>query len=193
VCLLTRLANSLRPPRHVGVAATGWVLLVVLASVTPAVAQQGTRIGYVDMETLLNEAPQIEAGRQAIDNEFRPRHQEIQADAQRLAELREQLEQVPSEDQQARQALRGEIDNLSMLLERRREDLRQEMLYRNNQYTQRVESDIKAAVRAVARDSDYDLVVSSPVLYADDSVDLTARVLSYLRRQFEREDSDESR
>lgn len=193
MCLLTRLANSLRPPRHVGVAATGWVLLVVLASVTPAVAQQGTRIGYVDMETLLNEAPQIEAGRQAIDNEFRPRHQEIQADAQRLAELREQLEQVPSEDQQARQALRGEIDNLSMLLERRREDLRQEMLYRNNQYTQRVESDIKAAVRAVARDSDYDLVVSSPVLYADDSVDLTARVLSYLRRQFEREDSDESR
>ena len=191
MCLLTRLAKSTRGRRDTGVAAPVWVLLFALASASTAVAQQATRIGYVDMQQLLSEAPQIEAGREAIDSEFRPRHQEIQADTQRLEALREQLEQIPSEDQQARQALRREIDNLSMLIERRREDLRQEMLYRNNQYTQRVESEIKAAVGAVARDNGYDLVLSSPVLYVDDSVNLTARVLAYLKRQHERESGDE--
>lgn len=190
-CLIRTTKSPHRPHRKV-VCALGWIALVALASGTTAVAQQGTRIGYVDMETLLSEAPQIKAGRDAIDSEFRPRHQEIQADAQRLEELRQELERIPGDDQQARQALQQEIDNLSMLIERRREDLRQEMLYRNNQYTQRVESDIKAAVRAVARENNYDLVLSSPVLYADDSANLTARVLEYLRRQFERQSDDES-
>ncbi len=153
-----------------------WLLLLTAT----AQAQNGlARIGYVDMKQLLDNAPQITLSRESIDREFRPQNDNIATDEERLQQLREQL-QSPAAD---RSRLENRIRNLELSINRRREDLRQQILFRRNEAIQELEDDINQAVASVARSRNYDLIISSPVIYANDSVDLTLAVLAYLQQQ----------
>lgn len=174
LCLIKRLLNML---------AAG--VLAVLLSV-PLAAQQSTlKIGYVDMRQLLDQAPQITLSREAIDREFRPRNDAISADEERLRALNQRLQETGGDSQ----VLQNQIRDLQLSINRRREDLRQEILFRRNEAIQALEDDINTAVVAVARGEQYDLILSSPVIYANDRVDLTTRVLQMLQQQL-RADTD---
>ncbi len=163
-------------------------LLLVIAGlmVLPSSAQEtALKIGYVDMRQLLDEAPQIKLNREAIDREFRPRNDAIAADEQRLQALNKRLQETGGDSQ----ILQNQIRDLELSINRRREDLRQEIVFRRNEAIQQLEDDINAAVAAVAQSEQYDLILSSPVIYANARVDLTARVLQMLQQQM-RADSD---
>lgn len=155
-------------------------LLAVLLLLPQAAAQNGVaRIGYVDMKLLLDSAPQIAFSREAIDREFRPLNDNIATDEQRLQDLHAQLETAGAD----RIRLENRIRNLELSINRRKEDLRQQILFRRNEAIQALEDDINQAVAAVARTRNYDLIISSPVIYANDTVDLTQAVLAYLQQQ----------
>ena len=49
------------------------------------------KIGYADMKIIFDNAPQVVAGRDALDREFRPRNDAVLADEKRLAALQERL------------------------------------------------------------------------------------------------------
>ena len=78
--------------------AIGWigaVAFAVLASVpasaqapAPAPASAAARVGYVDMKRLLDNAPQVVAGRSRLQREFAPRDAALKADEERLAAQR---------------------------------------------------------------------------------------------------------
>ena len=151
---------------------------LLLASV--AVGQNDPpRIGYVDMKQLLDNAPQITLSRESIDREFRPQNDNIAGDEQRLQNMRNQ-QQPPDSDSIS---LQNRIRNLELSINRRREDLRQQILFRRNEIIQELEDEINLAVATVARNRNYDLIVSSPVIYANSTVDLTQDVLNYLQQQ----------
>ena len=164
-------------------------LLLVIAGlmVLPLLAQEtDLKIGYVDMRQLLDQAPQIKLSREAIDREFRPRNDAIAADEQRLQALNKRLQESGSDSQ----VLRNQIRDLELSINRRREDLRQEIVFRRNEAIQQLEDDINAAVAAVAKTEQYDLILSSPVIYANERVDLTARVLQMLQQQMRADSED---
>jgi outer membrane protein len=166
-CLIKRLWNVLAA-----------VVLATLFSAPLAAQQTALKIGYVDMRQLLDQAPQITLSREAIDREFRPRNDAIAADEERLQALNKRLQ-----DNGDSLILQNQIRDLQLSINRRREDLRQEILFRRNEAIQGLEDDINAAVAAVARTEQYDLILSSPVIYANDRIDLTARVLQMLQQQ----------
>ena len=164
-------------------------LLLVIAGlmVLPLLAQEtDLKIGYVDMRQLLDQAPQIKLSREAIDREFRPRNDAIAADEQRLQALNKRLQESGSDSQ----IFRNQIRDLELSINRRREDLRQEIVFRRNEAIQQLEDDINAAVAAVAKTEQYDLILSSPVIYANERVDLTARVLQMLQQQMRADSED---
>ncbi len=155
-------------------------LVWVTVPIAPLAAQQTTlKIGYVDMRQLLDQAPQITLSREGIDREFRPRNDAIAADEQRLQGLTRQLQSAGGDSL----VLQNQIRDLQLSINRRREDLRQEILFRRNEAIQSLEDDINTAVAAVATQQDYDLILSSPVIYANDRIDLTSLVLEKLQQQ----------
>lgn len=163
---------------------TAIVLLALLSA--PVAAQQTTlKIGYVDMRQLLDQAPQITLSREAIDREFRPRNDAIAVDEERLLVLNQRLQETGGDSL----LLQNQIRDLQLSINRRREDLRQEILFRRNESIQALEDDINSAVAAVASGEQYDLILSSPVIYANERIDLTARVLQMLEQQL-RADSE---
>ncbi|MEM1411666.1 MAG: OmpH family outer membrane protein [Pseudomonadota bacterium] len=148
---------------------------------SPAPAQE-LRIGYVNMKAVLDNAPQVITGRDKLDLEFRPRNDLIeQEEAQAEAlEVRLQAGDLATED---RIRLERDLRDLRRGIERQREDLRDELSFRRTEEVQRLEDQINLAVQEIAESYGYDLVLSSPVVYASDALDITGLILQRLQEE----------
>ena len=161
------------------------VLFFVLAMLLgPVQAQDGVQIGYVDMERLFDNAPQVVAAREALDQDFRPRNESLLADEARLDRMRQRLAEAQDLDAEARFDMEREIRNLSRSIDRRREDLSEELRFRTNAEKKALEETIELAIREVANNGSYDLILSSPVAFASPTIDITDQVLEWLREDF---------
>jgi outer membrane protein len=158
--------------------------LLLLSFACGASAQNNIRIGYVDMKQLFETAPQVVAARNALDDEFRPRNETLLADENRLIELEQTLAETPQLDDQGRLELERDIRNLRRSIDRRREDLREELRFRTSTATKALEETIEVAVRQVAEERGFDLILTSPVAYASDNIDITDFILEWLEQDF---------
>ncbi|MFN2334068.1 MAG: OmpH family outer membrane protein [Wenzhouxiangellaceae bacterium] len=163
-----------------------WLLFILmLILVGGAAAQTDLRIGYVDMKRLLDNAPQVMAGRAELDVEFRPLNDELLADEQRLLGLEQRLAAESGLSAEQLAARQREIRALERSIERRREDLAEELNFRRNREIKELGEEIEIAVQTVARRDGYDLVLTSPVAYASDQIDITDKVLVFLERDYD--------
>ncbi|NKI35006.1 OmpH family outer membrane protein [Wenzhouxiangella sp. XN79A] len=160
-------------------------LLLALMLAGPAWGQADVRIGYVDMKRLLDNAPQVLAGRAELDIEFRPRNEALLADEQRLVDMEQALADSSGLSNEQLLAREREIRNLRRSIDRRREDLADELNFRRNAEIKSLGEEIELAVQTVARREGYDLVLSSPVAFASDRIDITDQVLEFLEVDFE--------
>lgn len=150
-------------------------------------AWSANKIGYLDMKRLLDHAPQVQANRGEVETEFEPRNNRILADEAELADLEERLKRdaaLMTPEQAGRLEL--EARALQRSVRRAREDLKDEMLVRVNQKRNKLVSSIEAAVKVIAEQQQYDLILYSEVAYASERVDITDQVLAYLSTQFGR-------
>jgi outer membrane protein len=150
-----------------------------------AMAQGGVKLGYVDMKRLLDNAPQVTAGRDRLQLEFKDRDAALKTEEARLATLKRDLERdgalLTKDDATARQR---EIDAVERNVKRTRDELRAALKTRSDQELDRSWQEINNTVVEYARELGLDLVVPSPVIYADPRIDITERVLERLRRDY---------
>ena len=167
-------------------AALGVCALETLSPATAfAQAPAAAKIGYVDMKRLLDNAPQVVAGREKLSKEFAPRDASLKTDEKRLDDLRErqQREGATMATTDA-DTLKREIDALDRSIKRNREAMRNDLKSRSDQELDKSWREINDAVVAFAREQGYDIIVPSPVVYASARVDITDQVLERLRKQF---------
>jgi outer membrane protein len=163
--------------------------LAVLIAGSTAWAQE-VRIGYVDMKVLFDTAPQIDSAREALDQEFTPRNEAVVADEVRLERMEADLAAAENLSAEERYEMEREIRNLRRSIERRREDLNEEMRFRVNAEKKELEETIEVAVRQVAEEGDFDLILTSPVAFASERIDVTDRVLQWLEEDFRNQRND---
>lgn len=146
-----------------------------------AAAQSGVRIGYVDMQRLLTQAPQILAARSRIQQEFDASDAELRVDSARLAELELRAERAA--DEAGRAEITRNADALRRSIERTRQRLRDELATRVDEETEKAWPQINDAIAEHGREQGYDLIVTSPVAYVSGRIDVTDDVLARLARQ----------
>jgi outer membrane protein len=144
---------------------------------------QALRVGYVDMKRVLDNAPQVVAGRQVLDQEFRGRSEAIEIDEFRAKTLEDRLGQGDLSPDSALQTER-ELRELQRSINRRKEDLRDELSFRRTEEVQRLEEEINLAVQEIALRNGFDLILSSPVVYANPDLDITDLILEQLEVEF---------
>ena len=152
------------------------VILLGLAFFASAEAQQ-LRIGYVDS------APQVLAGRARLDQEFRARNDAIEMDEMRAAALEARIQQGDLSSDSRLQTER-ELRDLRRNITRRKEDLRDELSFRRTEEVQSLEEQINVAVQEIAERNGYDLIISSPVVYASPALDITDLILEQLEVEY---------
>jgi outer membrane protein len=135
------------------------------------------------MKRLLDNAPQIQAGRDALQREFAERDAALKTQQTRLAELEtRQKRDAAILPRDVADALAFEVDTLRRGIATTRERMRDDLNARSSQELSRRWPEIHDAVIEYARENGYDLVVEEPVLYASAAVDITDEVLERLKR-----------
>ena len=166
------------------------LLMLFVFVATPAAAQQ-LRIGYVDMKQVLDNAPQVLAGREKLDLEFRPRNETIEFQERQVQTMEDRLA-LGDLTEDARLRLERELREMRRNVNRQKEDLRDELSFRRTEEVQKLEDQINLAVQEIARDNGYDLILSSPVIYADPTLDITQLILDQLRLEYEADKRERS-
>jgi outer membrane protein len=166
-------------------------LCLLAVAVTPVAAQE-VRIAYVDMQRLVDEAPQTVLSRARLQREFEARDELLRQDEARLEALEQRQRRdaaILSADDA--EALEREIDTLRRSVRQTRERLREELNQRAESEYRRFFQQISDAVIEFARDEGIDLIVPGPVVFASNRIDITERVLERLRRDNGNGDEEE--
>jgi len=167
------------------------ILLFLLTFVATTATAQQLRVGYVDMKQVLDNAPQVLAGREKLDLEFRPRNETIEFQERQVQSMEDRL-QIGDLAEDARVRLDREFREMQRNVNRQKEDLRDELSFRRTEEVQKLEDQINQAVQQIARDNGYDLILSSPVIYVDPSLDITQQILDQLRLEYEADKRERS-
>jgi outer membrane protein len=165
-----------------GIGALLFALALLPSLVGAQPAGGGSKIGYVDLKRLIDNAPQMVESRTRLEREFAPRDAALKADEKKLADLRARYERESAIMARAdAETLKREIDTLDRAVKRTREDLRTELNTRAAAERDRIWQQLNDIVIEYARAQGYDLIVPSPVVYANARIDITDAVLERLR------------
>ena len=160
--------------------------LLLVSALVPASAWAqavAEKIGYADFKRLIDNAPQMVESQARLQKEFSARDKALSADEARLATQRQRYDRDGSIMSKAdADALKREIDSLERSIKRGRDDLHNDFNARALAERDKIWQEINNAVVEYAHANGYDLIVTSPVVYASPRIDITEPVLDKLRR-----------
>lgn len=163
------------------------LLALLLGTLAHLPAQAAdAQIAFVNTPRILEQAPQAKAARERLEREFAPRDGELVAAQKSLKAQEERLTRdgaIMREDE--RQKLEREILAQQRELKRSREAFTEDLNLRKNEEFAKLQRIVADAIVTIAKQSGYDLIFESGVVYASDKVDITKKVLDYLQQQFE--------
>src|SRR5450755_3059520 len=146
---------------------------------SPASAE--IKMGYVDFQKLLEEAPQKKTAMQALENEFAPRRRELLTLQNDLKAHDEKLQKegaVMSEAHRAKaeKTLRDQQREFS----RKAGEFQDDASTRRNEEIGKVQRYLVQEIQGYASAQGYDLVLGDGVFFAKGPLDVTANVLAVL-------------
>lgn len=154
---------------------------VVAALLMAEQSEAQGRIGYVDYELLVENSPQAQVRKAALRIRFEDRYQAIATQEDELKALEDRLVRdtaVMSDER--RGALERQIRNMRREVQRAREDVADELEIARAAEMKKLSEEVYAVVEKFAQEEGYDLILASPALYYDDSIDLTGRLAELL-------------
>jgi outer membrane protein len=154
---------------------------LILASAfagAPALAQ--TKIGFVNTERLLREAPLSVTAQKKLEREFAARDQELQKFAKQARDLQAQLDKdgVTMSDSE-RKTKERDLGNLNRDLQRQGREFREDLNLRRNEELGQIQERARKAIQEIARAEKFDLIVEQAV-FVDPKSDITDRVMKAL-------------
>lgn len=166
--------------------AHGFVVPVMLALLAPlGAAHAEIKIAVVNVPRLLEEAPQAKAAMQALQDEFAPRQRAIVAQQKDLKAKDEKLQRdgaVMAENE--RRNAEKELREGQREMQRKQNEYVEDLNLRRNEELGKLQRSLLQEVQGFARKSSYDIVVGDGVLYVNESMDITAQVLSALQQSY---------
>jgi outer membrane protein len=151
------------------------LILASACAAAPVLAQ--TKIGFVNTERLLREAPLSLAAQKKLEREFAARDLELQKLAKQARDLQAQLDKdgvTMSESE--RKTKERDLGNLNRDLQRQGREFREDLNLRRNEELGQIQERARKAIQDIAKAEKFDLIVEQAV-YVDPRSDITDRVM----------------
>ena len=182
------MKSRIRPARF-SPAIHGWLWLCLLWSGTLCAG----KIGYVDMDELINKSPQILAAREKLTAEFQSQYDALrdkEADLEKLEQHITRDGPIMTPDELSKLQERARL--LERQIRRFKEDLKDAISIRNSQILDEIQDKLKATVSAYAQENDYDAILINAILYVSEEVDLTDEILQRLQEEQQKSQTRET-
>lgn len=157
--------------------------LFLLGASGAAQAQADLKIGFVNLNAIIQNAPQIPEINQQLRSEFASRDsefQELQNQYNEKLEMYERDRDVMSASE--RSTLERDLTQMQRDIERRANELQEDLQIRQNELLSALQVEILQKVQTYAQENGFDLVVSDAV-YASMTINITAAVYEAITGQ----------
>jgi outer membrane protein len=135
------------------------------------------KIGFVNIPAVLEKAPQAEKAKKRLEQKFSPRDKQLVAQQKEIQSMEEKLTKeasVMSDSEKAK--LENDILNKKRDAKRSQQEFSEDFNASRNEELGKLQRRIVEAVRAIAKDDEYDLLLTDGIIYAKDQFDITAQV-----------------
>ena len=142
------------------------------------------KIGYVQVDKILQDAPQTAESGKKLEREFSPRSLDLDKMQKQIRDIEFILDKegVTLSDTERRNKER-DASNLKIEFQRKQRELREDINLRKNEELSILQDRINKAVQTVSETDGYDLVVYGGVAFASRKIDITEKVLKLLGKK----------
>jgi outer membrane protein len=142
------------------------------------------KVGYVQVDKILQEAPQTAESGKKLEKEFSPRTQELERMQKQIKDGEAALDKDSlTMSETDRKNKERDLANVKIEFQRKQRELREDVNLRKNEELGSLQDRINKAVTSVAEAEGFDLVVYSGVAYASKKIDITDKVLKSLGKK----------
>ncbi len=142
-------------------------------------------VGVVNIAKILDEAPQADAARSALEREFGPREREMIETQKKIQELEDKLNRdsaIMSDGERAK--LERDVMARKRDAKRDQDEFRDDLNFQRNEALERLQRQMVDSIRSFAKEKKYDLILAEGVVYMSDAVDITPQILEHLKQEF---------
>ena len=135
------------------------------------------KIGFVNIPSVLEKAPQAEKAKKRLEQKFSPRDKQLVAQGKEIQSMEEKLTRDASVMSASEKAnLEKDIQNKKRDAKRSQQEFSEDFNASRNEELGKLQRRIVEAVRAIAKEDEYDLLLTEGVIYAKEQIDITAQV-----------------
>jgi len=163
-------------------------LMILMFASANVMAASAPKIGYVSVEKILTEAPQVKAVNDSMLERFGGRKTELQEMEKAINEMQENYkrnELVMTEDKL--NELKNDIITKIQEFKQKEAVLQQEVSTVRNQELAVLQQSVRSIIQDIAKADKYDLILTSEgVAYADEKLDISSQVLERMKKAFKK-------
>ena len=160
------------------------LLVTSLMAIAMNAQSADLKVGYVQVDKILQDAPQTAESGKKLEKEFSPRSQELDRMAKQIKDLETILDKEGlTLSESDRRTKERDAQNIKIEFQRKQRELREDINLRKNEELGSLQDRINKAVQSVSEAEGYDLVVYSGVAYASKKIDITDKVLKTLGKK----------
>ena len=138
------------------------------------------KIGFVNSQKILNEAPQAARAKKKIEKDFERRDQDLQRMAKQLQGLQESLDKNSvTMAESERRAKEREFGELNRDFQRKQREFREDLSQRQNEEMAAIFERVNKIIKQVAEAEKFDIIFQEAV-YASPRIDITDKVIKAL-------------
>ncbi len=157
----------------------GILVALMLAMSSASVLADGTKIGVVDLQKIMQTSAQMKSIQEKLEKEFKPRRDKLVAMEDGLKKDMEKFKRDTAiMSQTQRKDLEKKIVGTQQQFEREGQQYQQELSTAHNEAMEEFYNKIRAAIAKVAENEKYDLVFQKDAApFSVDKLDVTAKVI----------------
>lgn len=161
----------------------GVLIALMLAISTGSAFADGTKIGVVDLQKIMQTSTQMKSIQEKLEKEFKPRRDKLVAMEDGLKKDMEKFKRDTAiMNQTQRKDLEKQIVGTQQQFEREGQQYQQELSTAHNEAMEEFYNKIRAAIAKVAETEKYDLVFQKDAApFSVEKLDVTAKVMQEIK------------
>lgn len=135
------------------------------------------KIGFVNVPKVLEKAPQAESAKKRLEQEFSPRDKALVAQQKEIQALEDKMAKDSAIMSDAeRRNIEKDLIAKQREAKRAQQEFSEDFNLRRNEELGKLQRRIVEAIRALAKEDGYDLLLTDGVIFAADQLDVTAQI-----------------
>ena len=155
------------------------IVLFLLALLVTSINAQSIKIGYIDVEEVINSLPQYQYDNDSLIRQFEPKKQQLLDLFKHIELLKKNLNNVDRSINN--ENYQKELDNIRELeasFQKETELWQQQLNQKKYESLQKIETMINLAIKEFAISENYDLILYQNAAFVSDQVNITNQIIS---------------